>query len=276
MSAKRHVPGRGLLALVFLLVVGLWIGSIYLTPILAAYFFETRCAPSVAAQSVIPSCQDVSSLYGTFGDSFGAVNALFSGLALAGVVFTLFMHSEASRRSAKPFLVPKLARGDGAARVAIKGPVRADGSVRLPVFIEIPIYNSSSYVALNVTVKLVAKELSSETTYVVDMPLAPADAVTAQLKLDVVGSKAQRFVDSLREGGVRISIEVIYGSVEGVRWLSGASYDLAHNANRLEDRDLLDAAINGQLAVETQWTAETTVELDFSPVAGSWRYEEQT
>src|SRR5690606_37607908 len=31
---------------------------------------------------------------GTFGDMFGAVNALFSGIALAGVIYTIYTSSE--------------------------------------------------------------------------------------------------------------------------------------------------------------------------------------
>jgi hypothetical protein len=47
------------------LIVGLWFGNLYL----------------------LQGCKD----RGTFGDMFGSVNALFSGLALAGIIFTILL-----------------------------------------------------------------------------------------------------------------------------------------------------------------------------------------
>ncbi len=48
----------------------------------------------LAALFLIPSFIEDPELRGQFGDSFGAVNALFSGLALAGIVLTLIMQRQ--------------------------------------------------------------------------------------------------------------------------------------------------------------------------------------
>ena len=50
-------------------------------------------------QCNITSTQD----QGTFGDMFGAINALFSGLALAGVVFALIFQRQELQESIKAF-----------------------------------------------------------------------------------------------------------------------------------------------------------------------------
>ncbi|TDL99167.1 MAG: hypothetical protein C4K58_07750 [Flavobacteriaceae bacterium] len=42
---------------------------------------------------------------GTFGDLFGAVNALFSGLAFAGLIFTIYMQAEAHEAQKKDIAI---------------------------------------------------------------------------------------------------------------------------------------------------------------------------
>ena len=269
------VPSKRLVALVFLGVLALWLGSLVFVPALVGvYFAPSRCGATQTVGDALVECERLSALYGTFGDSFGAVNALFSGLALAGVVLTLFLHSEGARRSAKPFVVPRLSRSDAAARATIRDPERMAGSIRLPLQVSIPIQNSSSYVALNVDVGLKIDGMPLHAITAVEIPLAPDDREVSVLSIDVTGHYAERFVQMLRDGGVKITVHVSYGSVEDVRWITGASYVLTQNENRTEDRELLEAAINGQLAAETPWTAETTVELDFATVRGSWQYKE--
>ena len=63
---ERGVKGRHIIIL-FAVIISLWVGSILMTRFLFPDW-NTR---------------------GLFGDSFGSVNALFSGLALAGVIYTL-------------------------------------------------------------------------------------------------------------------------------------------------------------------------------------------
>lgn len=62
---------------VFVVVV-LWTASLFLVP----YFFSKN----IESESIFKGMTSSS-----FGDMFGGVNALFSGLALAGIIFTIFL-----------------------------------------------------------------------------------------------------------------------------------------------------------------------------------------
>ncbi len=70
------------LSVVMILVVGLW------------------AATCCIASNKLPKNPGISD-YGQFGDTFGSLNALFSGLAFAGVVWSLFIQREDLNSSIK-------------------------------------------------------------------------------------------------------------------------------------------------------------------------------
>jgi hypothetical protein len=212
--------------------------------------------------------------YGTFGDAFGAVNSLFSGLALAGVVLALFFQSEGTKRSSKPFVVPILRRGDNNVRITVTAPARVGGIVSLPLVVSLPLQNSSGFPALNIDARLEVDGVSDAVTNVIDVPLAAKDEAHCTLAKDVVGGAARTFVEEVCGTGKRITLCVEYDSVEGIRWRSQASYLLTVSPNRPDDVTLLQEAIDGAPAAVSTWTAESTVDLDFTTISGSWHYEE--
>lgn len=284
MSSKHGVPwsGRGLLLLVTVFIVSAWLASLLLVPIAASKYYgiadcQKQLVPKkneIDRSANIECVSSRMSAYGTFGDSFGAINALFSGLALAGVVLTLFLHSEAARRTAKPFVVPRMFRHDGNAHVSIREPARAGAIVRLPLHVLVPVHNSSQHPALNIDLKLKIDAVADIGSYVVEVPLAANDAADCALKLDIVGDEAVAFGQRISGVGVTITLRAEYDSVEGVRWHSEAKYLIKTNPNRVDDDALLQHAINGRMADANIWTAETVVDLEFSTVKGSWKYGE--
>ncbi|UTA53520.1 hypothetical protein L3D22_14320 [Lysobacter soli] len=211
--------------------------------------------------------------FGTFGDSFGAVNALFSGLALAGVVLTLFFHSEGAKRAAKPFIVPRLQRGSEDARVTIGGPTREGAQVSLPLTLSVPLHNASANPALNVSVKLAIQNIGPTPVAVTEIPLSADSFSTCELTLKISGVEANRFVGAVCADGVIATLQVEYDSVEGVRWASLVKYMLRVNANRNEDAQMLRDAIDGA-AGDNLWAAGATVDLVYELVPGSWGYKE--
>lgn len=269
-----RAPGRGLVVGVFLAVLGLWVASIFVVP-WAAKKLHGAAECSVVQQSLDDDCeQQLRSTFGTFGDSFGAINSLFTGLALAGVVLTLFFQSEGARRVVKPFVIPKLRRDDADARISIRAPHRTSASVSLPIRVAVPLHNTGSFPSLNVSAEFAVEGVTKSVTAVTDVPLAAGDSSPCVLDFEVSGEEAKRFVDAVCSAGAKAHLQVRFDSVEGLRWKSQASYLLTVNKGRPDDERLLRDAVDGALAPAHLWTTEETVDLDFSPVPGSWSYAE--
>ena len=72
------------IAIIFMLVVGVWVGSLWLI----THYVE----------SSNPALLTHEAARGVFGDQFGAVNALFSGLAFSGVIVTLLLQQREIKR----------------------------------------------------------------------------------------------------------------------------------------------------------------------------------
>jgi Putative phage abortive infection protein len=76
-SWKQAAKDFSLLALTFAVVLGIWWGT-------AKWIDDTVKSPSSEGESIAQA-------KGLFGDKYGAVNALFSGLAFAGIIFTILL-----------------------------------------------------------------------------------------------------------------------------------------------------------------------------------------
>lgn len=276
---SRRSGGAWLVFFVFLIIVVLWVASLFLVPWAARmYYGVIPCDEHAVPGQVSTSSCDAStkmSAYGTFGDSFGAINALFSGLALGGVVLSLFLSAEAARRATKPFVIPKMHRTNGEARVSVGEPTRNAGMIRLPIEVEVPLQNSGGHPALNVDLCLSIDGAQGSSTESTDLPLIEREVLSSKLSVFVDGEEARRFVEALCGEGAQMHLKVEYDSVEGVRWACSASYRLRANAGRAQDAQLLRSAVDGGgFGNDHGWMAEATVDLDFDPVPGSWKYVE--
>lgn len=269
-------------AIAFVAVLALWLLSAAALPRISGWYFDgEKCFPTVegaakdaALQSAkykecIKEMRDSSS---AFGDSFGAINALFSGLALAGIVLTIYFHSEGAKRSAKPFIVPEMIRLNGDATIIASAPSTIGGAVNLPVEVKVPLSNSSQHPALNISVRVSAPELNADNSIYLELPLASNGKDSCAAKLVFAGDAAKQFVQIACGAGIKIAVSVDYASVEGVRWRSSASY--MAKVERDQDCALLRAAIDVPAAENRAWGVGEVVQLDFSLVPGSWVYEE--
>lgn len=280
MKSKKS-PSRLIVVTAFLIVLALWWSSLLLLPVFLERHYgvtvcETKDAPAESQASSLFECRrQVQEAMGNFGDSFGAVNALFTGLAFAGLVLTLYFHSEGARRVPKPFVIPRLLPREANARISVGMPNRSEGSVNLPVSIILPVSNMSSHPAMNVEVKVSLIGVGSDSNYVLPVPLVQPDSYDCSLSLVVMGPNAQSFVNEVCGAGLRMGVSVQYESIERVKWESKALYLVRSSLNRPDDAKLLADALNGPLEPPAAlWESQTTVDLDFEAVSGSWSYGE--
>lgn len=267
-----------LVVVVFFVILVLWVSSVFVVPFAASKYFGFESCDEASETSVVPgagsSCSDRKQVaFGTFGDSFGAINALFSGLALAGVVLTLYFHAEGAKRQAKPFLVLRLGRSDSEARTAVGPPNRQDAMVTLPLNINLPLNNASPNPALNVKVEFSLLDTVASAVHVVEVPLTSSDRTVCGVCLRVTGNDASSFVQSVCGAGAVVEIKATCESVEGVNWLSSARYRLKVNPNRPDDVQMLNDAIRGA-AGENLWDVASIVDLEAELVSDSWLYKE--
>lgn len=283
MSAEKGLvwQEKKLPVVVTILVVLGWISSMLFVPVLSRHYYGLNSCAGIndsgekINEDNIGSCKESEmTASGLFGDSFGAINALFSGLALAGVVLTLYLHAEGARRTAKPFVVPRMLRFGGSSRVSISEPTRKNAVIRLPLSVVVPVKNSSQHPALNVIVSILIDGVCGRVDTVAELPLASGDETECVLRIDVDGEEAMDFGRKVSGDGASMNIRCEYQSVEGVRWYSEVRYVIRVNSHRNDDRTLLDAALDGRMADAGQWTAETTIDLDYLVVKDSWGYGE--
>jgi hypothetical protein len=284
----------GLLALLF---VALWVATFWLVPFTARTLVDLpRCedpsdghggpptgsettadaAPTGACYSAV----DELAAFGTVGDMFGTVNALFSGLALAGVVLTLYWQARERRRDHKPFIIPSLAeQDDGSGGVVISKPGKAGAVIEFPVVLGFKFTNSSPAAALNITVKAAFNETTFSAQATLPLPIGPESDSSLKVEGKLAGSNASKLVTSLRSGPPpTLTVEVSYGNLDSVRWITRVAYTVALG-DATRDGDLLVAAIDDGVDGSSApaigaWTIPTKVALVLTPVQGSWSYGE--
>lgn len=263
----------------FAAVLIVWLLTLFFASDVARWRYgNPDCVPEAGTSAPIlaTSCvADQQSADGAFGDSFGAVNALFTGLAFAGVLLALHFQAEAARRATKPFVVPRFQRDKAAARIFVRKIPHQAGQVRVAVRMILPLENCSDQAALNVVANLSIHELAPEASVALEVPLVARTEDECVIELVFVGNEVSRLVESLKGGGARASLNVAYDSVDGVKWVSEVQYLLRIFSGRGTDTALLDMVIDGAATIEgVDWGADTTVELEFAAVNGSWAYKE--
>jgi hypothetical protein len=286
----------GLLALFF---VGLWVATFWLVPFMATALVDLpRCEKPADEQTrttgitenradsfesrVCYSPTDELAAFGTIGDMFGTVNALFSGLALAGVVLTLHWQARERRRDHKPFVIPSLAeQDDGSGGVVVFRPGKSGAIVELPLILGFRLTNSSPAAALNVSVEAAFKDTTFSTEAALPLPIGPVSASSMKLPGKLAGADASKLVGWLRTGPPpTLQIEVSYGNLDSVRWITRVEYHVSLDEHaRQRDGNLLQAAINdgdgeGDERTTGAWTSTTKVALVLTPVQDSWSYRE--
>lgn len=87
----------------FLLCVLVWFSAIFWVPVIADFLDRKPAMCTEAPES--EECKSRVARFGATGDLFGAVNALFSSLALFSVAWTIWSEGRARREGRKPLLI---------------------------------------------------------------------------------------------------------------------------------------------------------------------------
>lgn len=280
-------------ALTMLGFVILWYASLWFVPWVARDHFGVSPCAGEEAETCRPN-EELLRLYGTTGDLFGAANALFGGLALAGVALTLWLQTRDRRRDARPLLIPFFdgsspSRSGGSetersGAIEITAPSLQHGSITLPIEIGIPILNQSNEAALNVSVRATLYGESFDAQ--LPVPIAGQRAQSATLHAELRGPNAKRLQTDLtaRAGKVRLTLKLRYFNLDKIEWETSVTYMLSlDELSRERDAKLLSQTVdkspsNDDLSssddAEGGWTKNRKIPLQAEAEGGSWEHKE--
>lgn len=224
---------------------------------------EPNARPSVV---VLPTAGDV----GSVGDWFGAVNALFSGLALIGVGYSLYRQAENSRRSVKPLLHPVIDSAAGVGGVTVQRYLIENGAVVLPISVEIALQNLSAEVALDADVAVRVNDNAISTASAVGRPLIAHDRETVTIRGSLKGDTASNWIRELEAGRGELDVVVKYQSVEEIKRFTRYRFRLAIDRSDIE---VLQLAISQTEQTASAWGGGKKVQFDVTPISGSWQWK---
>lgn len=229
-------------------------------------------------------------VWGSAGDMFGASAALFGGLGFLGVVFVLYADLKQRRddlthrqedlterkQSRTPFLVPSVAE-EGARVVRA---TRVDGRyAEATLTLELLIQNVTDEPAMNIalTSSAVGHQMPNANTEIDDTPFGSGEAAKkkASLHFSASGEAAEQFLQRLADGvQTRILICLEYASVNGTRWSSKVSYELAGQpAERELFQRILDNDSEAFVEKRPGFGSGDDVFLAFKIVPNSWEHD---
>ena len=244
-----------LLVLGVLVVVALWFSTIWLLP---------RLAQMLAAVGYGPSERES---FGLVGDMFGAVNALFSGLALGAIALTLFLEARSRRESRKPLVVGGLESGE----VTIGRPLIEGGETLVPLRVPIMLSNQSDDAALNVAASLSLLD-GSRTSWSVslDGPLLREIRQEAALEVKLREREWMYLLAELTsQRPVKMQLSTTYRSLEGVNWRTIVVYKFYVRTTD-QHYGRLDPIRNGTWNDDGVWKDDGLVPVSTQIEPGSW------
>lgn len=258
-----------------LFVASIWVSSIFVVPKLTLFLGDTVLCESLSSESVQQEnkqlqkkCVNSIAELGATGDLFGAINSLFTGLALFAVAVTLWIDSKARRQSLKP-LVISVADKDF---FVIDDPkIHPESSLRLHVTPIISNIVNEPALNVSVLVSLEAKKSIhklSERFY--ETPLVHGTSLPIEMEELIKGDFLVAFLASLTEssGHIKIVLETKYENLEQVRWLTKVSYVLElHNPSDIAKLN----AVRGKDATMQNLWGNSAVALKSAVETGSWK-----
>ncbi len=251
---------------VFIIFLLIWLTSFVWFPVLARFSIE-HFPPSIADVS---SAIDPVARYGAVGDWFGAVNSLFSGLALAGVALTLFLQSRATRRTSKPLLHPFVDEtSDPIGGAAIERFSILAGQVALPLVITFTAKNVSQDVALETEYTIDVDETVSSGVHAIGEPLAQGVSKIFTKRLILVGNSGNKFVARIASKHARITFIVDYVNVEGLKFRTKCAYLVSASDSDLE---ALRVALSQDESTNSAWGGGKRVVLELKLERDSWKW----
>jgi hypothetical protein len=263
----------------FFIVASIWGSSIYWLPKLAIYLQNQTVCTKTASQNIEASksttdsitCVDSLSNLGITGDLFGAVNSLFTGLALFAVAVTLWIDSKARRTSLKPLVI---AVADKDFLVIDKPQISPNMSLRFKF--EPEISNIVNEPALNVAFMITLKTnrlLQVVCQSSLDIPLVSGSNRRIELvsRIDECDFLTD-FLSQLTANGLdpSVLIEITYENLESVKWVTKVVYSLQLNFET--DGAKLNAFRAKAEGFESIWD-NAAVSIKSTVVTGSWKRE---
>lgn len=262
-SLERMMKSRPVRWLALLLgvvvVVALWLSTLWFVPYferLLPRFTELRSAVDVGRGQ-----------YGAIGDMFGAVNALFSGLALGAIALTLWLEARSRRESRKPLVLGGVESGN----VVISRPKNVAGSVALNLKVPMTLSNQTTDAALNVSGKL-RMLVSPKTEWQVglDGPLLRDADQDVVFNIDLAPRDWEPLLEALTsQREVEMELTTTYRSLEGVNWKTIVVYCF-YVRTAAQHYELLDTVRNGTWADEGVWQEDALVSVSARIKQGSW------
>lgn len=238
----------------------LWLAAFCLTPTVAKWALQGNDG----------------GMSGQFGDMFGAINSLFSGLALVGVVFTVYIQVQEKRKEAKPFVIPHLDKTTG---VHVGEFSRRAGEILLRLGVKLKLRNGSADVAVNVRMRAAvtaSDDIIAEETAYMDLPIFRSETFSddVELELSQSGSGASRFVDALDKGqNVLLTLELEYSSTDGVLWRSSVRYNISLNEHRRSEDLAYLREMLGDASGSNAWNSKERLYLECAVANHSWKYD---
>jgi len=230
--------------------------TIYIVPYFADKYFPTGEDPG-AVKGI--------SKYGLFGEMFGAVSALYSGLALSAIAMTLYLEARSRKESRKPLVIGMIDQNDG---IYIGKPT-GERDTELPLKITVKLENQSIDAALNVNLEFKTPSGISISGGI-DGPLIREASQEVVLSSSLVDRHWRGLLDSLTSNTtVEGTLLTKYRSLEGLDWTTKVIYELSVRSGQPYVQ-LLNSVRNGEWRNDVPWDENAIVPLSAKIKKGSW------
>ncbi|GEM_PF-1884377 len=260
----------------FFVITSVWISSILWVPKLTMYLERNvACAETLKSAPEQtkdaggePACIDSLSKVGATGDIFGAINSLFTGLALFAVAVTLWVDGKARRQALKP-LVISVANKDF---FIVDDPqIHPETSLKFTITPIVSNIVNEPAVNVSINITLIAKlSKYALATKFYETPLVEGTTLPIEIEEVIKGGFLFEFLGCLTEsqGRIEIFIETKYENLEQIRWATEVRYYLElHNTS---DTAKFNAVREKNPGTQGIW-GNSAVALKSDVVTGSWK-----
>lgn len=270
----RYWPG------IFILLLIVWLTAVAWVPWLTRQVMasSSQCPSGLSVSgstqestSLSESCLNYLSSVGVTGDLFGAVNALFSGLALFAVALTLQNDIRARREDKKPLLVCEF----GEDCVTLQNP-HFDDPKSIKIRLKSTIINIGDP-AINVSVQfdiLTPTQLIYSISEPLIVPLTSQIGKPIDRVVSISNDELKNLLASLgsTDQKTELRVSMMYSSLQKAKWSTVATYILRMEGvgNRNRVLAILD---NDRVKSEEEWEGGATIALIVELKPETWNYE---
>lgn len=226
---------------------------------------------------------------GAVGDRFGAVNALFSGLAFLGLMIVWLYEMQERRRdlrdrnrARRPFIAPSLFQSDDLIHGAQLGASpdyglkltdasKLKGAGHATLKFELGLSNMTDEIALGVVGKIcLSLGGGVQAEGALTMPLGSRSSSVVVIETTLSGDAVIAFFNEL-SAGFDAEVIVEYGSLNGARWSSKVAIKARPDDNSVNfSQDDLIQIANGKMGVGRSDDDVRVVEYRCEPKPESW------